>query len=311
LKEGVVQLTIGRFEKYIKDGIEDDIVELRAFSPPLRDRCLMEDIIREIVAVANTGKEGYILFGVNDAANRMKGREAVPGVKQTCPDDQVEREINNKLGTFTEPRLRIRYFLSAYDGKKIGILIVLRSKSRPHMIAKNGEKLRRGDYPVRSGTTTEVLSPDKLREITQRSTKKCVTVLNFTHTFKDFQREQLETMLDCFVEHIWPDSKIDVDTHSPLGPQVKKLVDDLGYTPEEWQDVGRFVVSLPGLSDVGAVLLAELHGRMGQFPVIVRREKPEGKQLAEYEVEEVIDLSKIRDEARRHGSHVVTLPEAP
>lgn len=303
---------IGRFIRHIKGGLETDIVELKAFSPPLRNKPLMEGIIKEILAIANTGKEGYILFGVNDAANRIQGGEAVPGVDQTRGDDQVEREINDKLGVFTEPRVRIKYASFEYDGKKkIGVLTVLRSNRRPHMVARNGDRLRRGEYFTRYGTVTEVLSPDKLQEITHRPTNKHLTLLNFTHPFRDPQREQLETRLDCFIEHIWPDCRVDFITDIPFEPQAKKLVDDLGYTSEEWQDVGSFIVSLPGFSEAAAVLLAELHGRMGQFPTIVRRRKEDQSELGEYVVEEVIDLSVVRDRARRQGAHVVSSPHSP
>lgn len=301
---------IGRFIKYIEGGLETDIVELKAFPPPLRDRPLMESIVKEILAVANTGRQGYILFGVNDAANRAKGGKAVPGVDHAHGDDQVEREINDKLSTFSEPRVRIKYASFDCDGKKkIGVLTVLRSNRRPHMVAKNGDKLKRGEYFVRRGTITEVLTPDELREIAYEPDKKYVTLLNFTHTFQDRQIRQLEMKVDCFIEHVWPDCKVDFDINLDFESQARKLVDDLGYTSEEWQDVGSFIVCLPGFSEVAAVLLAELHGRMGQFPTIVRRCKDDQSELGEYMIKEIIPLSMVRDRARREGAHTVALSD--
>jgi hypothetical protein len=303
---------VGRFSKHIREGLETDSVELKGFSPPLRAPELMETVIKETLAIANTGRQGYVLFGVNDSARRMQGKKAVPGIDDTHSDDQVEREINDKLGAFAEPRVRIRYASFEYDGdSKIGVLTVLRSDKRPHMVARNGSKtLKRGIYHVRRGTTTEVLTPDELREMEDEPFKRCITLLNFTHAFQDQQIEQLEQKLDCHIEHIWPDCKVDFDVSEPFQPQVERLVDSLGYTPEEWQDVGSFVISLPGFSEASAVLLAELHGRMGGFPAIVRRCKPTQSDLNDYVVAEVIDLSGVRGKARRHGAHLATLPDS-
>ncbi|HHV78298.1 MAG TPA: hypothetical protein GXX40_01555 [Firmicutes bacterium] len=42
----------------------------------------------------------------------------------------------------------------------------------------------------------------------------------------------LEERLDCFVEHIWPDCKVDFDAGKPFEPQIRALVDGLGYLPD-------------------------------------------------------------------------------
>jgi len=299
---------LGRFIKYIQHGLETEIVELKAFPPPLKDDRLMGNVIKEVLAIANTGKQGFILFGVNDETRRRHGEEFVPGIVSTTSDDQVQREITAKINNYTDPVVRIRYNSYEYSGKTIGVLTVLRSGQRPHMVAKNGLcVLRRGDYLIRQGTCTEVLTPAQIRQITSRPVKKYVTLLNFSHPFTELQVKQLEERLDCLVEHIWPDCKVDFDAGKPFEPQIRALVDGLGYSPEEWQDVSKFVVSLPGLAEAAAVLLSELHGRMGQFPSIVRRcQQVSTGGVTDYTVCEVITLSEVRARARRGGAHLVT-----
>lgn len=294
---------LGRFTKYIRDGSESEIVELKGFSPPLQERALMESVTKEILALANTGRQGFILFGVNDSTHRQHGKEAVPGIKQTRSDDQVEREINDKLAVFTHPVVRVKYTSFDYEEKKIGVMTVLRSDRRPHMVARHGSSaLRRGEYFVRQGTVTGVMTPDQLRQMTQQPARRYITLLNFTHPFSNTQIAGIEDRLDCFIEHVWPDYKIEFDVASSFEEQVRRLVDGLGYTPDEWQDAGRFLVSLPGFSEAAAVLLAELHGRMGQFPAIVRRYQSPDSLMPNYLVAEIVNLSQVRAQARRHGA---------
>ena len=296
---------LGRFVRYIEQGLECDIVELKGYSPPLRDEKLLEQIVKEILAVANTGRQGFILFGVNDADNRHRGKEPVPGVEQIYSDDEIERRLNDKFMQFTEPPVKVSYRSYEYKDKKVGVLTVLRSDRRPHMVARNGaHELTRGKYYLRQGTVTGVMAPDDLRQISleRQSDKKYMTLLNFTHPFTETQISQLEQTLDCFIEHVWPDCKIELDISASFEEQIRHLVDNLGYEAYEWQDVSRWLVSLPGLSEASAVLLAEMHGRMGQFPTIVRRRPSDKKGVSDYAVEEIINLSEVRGRARRTGA---------
>lgn len=294
---------LGRFIKYIEEGLEDDSVELKAFSPPLRDRNRMNGIIKEALAFANTGKQGYILFGVCDDDNRRRGGEPVPGVDDNYSDDQIEREITDQLNNYTESPVRIKYGSYNHNvNKKIGVLTILRSDRRPHMVAKTRDGLNKGAYYVRCGTAIEILPPEEISRIINEPPRRYVTLLNFTHAFQEQQIKELEDELGCFVEHVWPNLKINFNLSGPLEPQIRNMVDSLGFTPEEWDEAGRFVVSLPGLSEPCAVLLAELHGRMGHFPTIVRRRKNDQDESGGYVLAEVIHLSDVRDKARNRGS---------
>lgn len=55
---------------------------------------------------------------------------------------------------------------------------------------------------------------------------------------------------------------------------------------------------LPSLNFIAAVLLAELHGRMGYFPTIVRLRPVADATPRRFEVAELIDLQSVRDVAR-------------
>ncbi|GIV86168.1 MAG: hypothetical protein KatS3mg054_0197 [Chloroflexus sp.] len=120
-------------------------------------------------------------------------------------------------------------------------------------------------------------------------------VLNFGHPMTETQVNAIKN--HCGVEDVEVKTvKVQVDMDAPLAPQIAALVDTIGFTAEEWQNKS-IVVNLPGLSTAAAVLIAELHGRMGYFPPVVRL-KQEGTP-PRFVVAEVINLANVRNTARQ------------
>lgn len=121
-------------------------------------------------------------------------------------------------------------------------------------------------------------------------------LLNFSHPLTSEQLAQVETLTGqkvAEVRHV----PIQFDHQRPFAPQVKELADACQLTPEEWQTQPILIVP-PALNFIACVLLAELHGRMGYFPPIVRLRPVEGSIPARYEVAEIINLQEVRDKAR-------------
>ncbi len=58
------------------------------------------------------------------------------------------------------------------------------------------------------------------------------------------------------------------------------------------------LVNPPGFAPAAFVLLAELHGRIGHFPALIRL-RPKPGPVTTYEVAEIPNLQSIREEARR------------
>lgn len=285
---------LGRFKRYIAEGLEDETVELKSELPS--DAPGIHKLLREIVAMVNTGRQGYILFGVSDARQRAS-QEPVCGISHFPTDDEVNLRFEQAVRDYVDPPVRTRFqrFAEPESGRLVGVLTVYRSNARPHGIVKDGAGIRRGDMYVRRGTMIDHLLPDEISRIRNAPTREPVTLLNFSHSFSEEQVAELEKQTGWFVECVFPNDKIELDVSAPFVQQVSSIVEGLGYTPEEWQS-GRFVVSLPGLADAAAVMLAELHGRMGHFPTIVRRAP---RQPVGFEVVEVIALRDVRDRARR------------
>ncbi len=81
----------------------------------------------------------------------------------------------------------------------------------------------------------------------------------------------------------------------PLAPQVRAMLDGLGLTSSDWQNQS-IVVNLPDDPAAAALIVAEIAGRRGRTPSIIRWRR--SSDHAGMEPAEVISLHEIRKEAR-------------
>lgn len=125
-------------------------------------------------------------------------------------------------------------------------------------------------------------------------------VLNFAHLLTAEHLDQIEALINRKIEQVVT-VDAQVDPQQPLVPQVVEMVDRLGFSLQDWQTLPLLIL-LPSLNYSAGVLLAELHGRIGHFPAIVRM-RPAMAVPPRYEVAEIINLQAVRDAARaRRGS---------
>ena len=87
------------------------------------------------------------------------------------------------------------------------------------------------------------------------------------------------------------------DAAQPFGEQARVLVEAAGLTPQEWQ-TAPLLINLPSLNTITALLLAELHGRCGYFPAVVRLRPVAGTTPPQFEMAEILNLQAVRDAAR-------------
>ena len=121
-------------------------------------------------------------------------------------------------------------------------------------------------------------------------------LLNFSHPLTDEHLAQIEALTGQKVAEVRGEMA-QFDHWAPFAEQVRALADRVGLSSEEWQTTPLLVVS-PSLNFIAVTLLAELHGRMGYFPPVVRLRPVEGSTPTRYEVAEVVNLQQVRDDAR-------------
>jgi hypothetical protein len=121
-------------------------------------------------------------------------------------------------------------------------------------------------------------------------------LINLSHPLSAEQRARIETLTGQPITRTIQ-QMAQFDLNQPFAPQTVDLVNALNLGPAEWQQEAILLV-LPALNFGAAALLAELHGRCGYFPPIIRTRPIPGSLPPRYEVAEVMNLQAIRDAAR-------------
>jgi len=122
-------------------------------------------------------------------------------------------------------------------------------------------------------------------------------ILNFTHPLTNEQRAQIEALANTSIEEVRT-IPVQINQEEPLEPQITAIVDAVGLSSEEWQ-TRPLLINPPGYAPAAFVLLAELHGRIGHFPSLIRLRPVADSIPTAYEIAELINLQAIRERARR------------
>jgi len=124
-------------------------------------------------------------------------------------------------------------------------------------------------------------------------------ILNFSHPITPEQRVQIESLADTTISDIRA-IPVQIDQAQPLEQQIRSIVDATGLTPKEWQTLP-LLINPPGYAPAAFVLLAELHGRIGHFPTLIRL-RPKAGPITSFEVAELLNLQTVRENARKQRS---------
>src|SRR6266516_6503027 len=122
-------------------------------------------------------------------------------------------------------------------------------------------------------------------------------ILNFTYPLTDEQQAQIEAFANTSIQEVRT-IHVQINQEESLEPQITTIVDATGLSSEEWQTFP-LLINPPGYAPAAFVLLAELHGRIGHFPTLVRL-CPHHGATTTYEVVELLNLQSIRETAREY-----------
>ena len=120
-------------------------------------------------------------------------------------------------------------------------------------------------------------------------------ILNYSHPLTAEQIAQLAAMLGA--EPTIRTIPVHINQQQPLAEQVVMLANVAELSPDAWQKTP-LIINPPGLATAAQVLLAEIHGRVGHFPAMLRLRPVADSTPVRYEVAELVNLNEIRDHAR-------------
>ena len=123
-------------------------------------------------------------------------------------------------------------------------------------------------------------------------------IVNFAHVLTHAHLAAVERLTGSAVSKV-VEVRTQFDESRPFAEQARALVDSAGLTPEQWQ-TEPLLVNLPSYNYAAALVLAELHGRTGYFPAVLRLRPVADSTPQQFEVAEVLNLQAAREAARRH-----------
>jgi len=125
-------------------------------------------------------------------------------------------------------------------------------------------------------------------------------LLNFAHPLSPAQLASLRSQLKLPADYAFDLHSLSVqfDPGQPFADQASALVQTIGLSPPAWQNEP-IIVNLPSLNFIAALILAELHGRTGYFPPVLRLRSISGSLPPQFELAEILDLQNSRDTARK------------
>lgn len=122
-------------------------------------------------------------------------------------------------------------------------------------------------------------------------------ILNFSHPLTDQHLKQIIALTGGKVDRLL-DIPVQFDNHLPFREQLVQLMQTVPLPVDDFQKL-EILVNPPALNFITAVLLAELHGRMGYFPAIIRLRVVQDSLPPSYEVAEIINLNQLREDSRK------------
>jgi hypothetical protein len=120
--------------------------------------------------------------------------------------------------------------------------------------------------------------------------------INFSHPLTSEQLHQIESLCGVPFERL-VDVTCHIDEIKAIGPQISALADSTGLSLAQWQTFALIVIP-PALHIAAVALMAELHGRIGHFPSVVRFRAIENNMAVRFEAAEIVNLQALRLRAR-------------
>ncbi len=122
-------------------------------------------------------------------------------------------------------------------------------------------------------------------------------LINFSSPIKENQIRQAESLLHEQIEQI-VNFNIQIDSDLLLVPQFKEAMGKFPLTYNELRNEPVAII-LPTQNNLAALILVEMHCRMGYFPPILWVRLQPYSLPPRFEVVELIDLQKLEDTQKK------------
>ena len=115
------------------------------------------ELIKDIAAIANASPTsyGFLVYGVNP-----KHPDVIVGISKGYDDAKLQQLIRGKI----EPAVEFLYYEVAFATKVVAVIQIHPTKKRPHVIRIDIGSVRKGQIPIRRGSSTDGVTIEDLFE---------------------------------------------------------------------------------------------------------------------------------------------------
>jgi predicted HTH transcriptional regulator len=115
------------------------------------------ELIKDIAAIANASPSsyGFLVYGVNP-----KRPDVIVGISKGYDDAKLQELIRGKI----EPAVEFLYYEVAFATKVVAVIQVHPTRRRPHVIRVDIGRVRKGQIPIRRGSSTDGVTIQDLFE---------------------------------------------------------------------------------------------------------------------------------------------------
>ena len=200
------------FTRIIKSGVEGKALDYkRAMNWNVIPKRGKVEIVRDIMAMANSNVPGYIVIGVNDDGG-VAG--SYIGVNEVQAKSFDQSKIADMIKHYSDPEPSFGLYKTVVEGKKYIVIRVLPFNTVPHICIKQyADIIYEGDVYVRAegARTTRVEKAQEMRALVDRAIQ-----INGDDIVDRIRR------LVCVPEEREPDSATKFEA------QLKELIEEIG-----------------------------------------------------------------------------------
>lgn len=115
------------------------------------------ELLKDISAIANASplSYGFIFYGVDP-----RRPDPIVGVTNSYDDAKLQQLVTGKIS----PRPEFLYYEVSAGPKTVSVVQIAPSKRRPHIISVDLGKVRKGQIPIRRGSSTDGVTQQDLFE---------------------------------------------------------------------------------------------------------------------------------------------------
>jgi predicted HTH transcriptional regulator len=115
------------------------------------------ELIKDIAAIANASPSsyGFLVYGVS-----AKRPDVIVGISEGYDDARLQELIRGKI----EPAVEFLYYEVAFATKVVAVIQIHPTRKRPHVIRVDIGRVRKGQIPIRRGSSTDGVTIQDLFE---------------------------------------------------------------------------------------------------------------------------------------------------